>query len=314
MVVFLICRIMLKSENFSIVPGSSVNESKWDALLATSSIQQKLYSAKWFLDIVQPDWLAVYINDYEAGFVLPRKKKFGIAYLVQPLFCQQFNVLGNSSLFTPAIFQELFFLIERNFPKAQFNVGFKLDSPSVEWTIKERTNCKLLIGENYFDNYGSQIRRHLTQSKKHILSNTYVNSPSEIIQLFRSNNNLKKGYFKKNELDLLERIVLSEERKGNFVFQELRNEKGEILSGAIWFFLHNEAIFLFSARNMKAVEKGFFTLMIDRFIESHLSRGGILDFEGSDQEGLKRYYLGFGGKSEPYWMLRKNLSVSLSMI
>jgi hypothetical protein len=303
---------MLKNKSFSVVTGKDVNELKWQLLVENSSAEQKLYSAKWFLDIVQPDWLAVEINDYRAGIVLPRKRKLGVPYIVQPLFCQHFSLLGNTELFTEEVLKELFGWIEANFIKAHFCVNFKLEANPKLWTIKERTNCKLNVEPNFRQKYGSQIKRHLKQAEKFQFQINFVDSPDSIIHLFVNNNNSKRNYFKKSEIALLETLLYTGAKMNCFVFQELRNESGELLAGAVWFLKDKESVFFFSARNLKAMEKGFFSWMIDHFIAERLSPRGGLDFEGSDQEGLMRYYLGFGGNKEGYWMLKKKISISLS--
>ncbi len=304
---------MLGNKDFSIKKGKQIDEKKWETLLAKSPFDQQLFSAKWLLDLVHPEWLVVLVGDYEAGFVIPLKKKLGIEYLVQPLFCQQFSILGNSDLITIEILENLFHWIEKKFFKAHFCIGFSPDFLSKKWIKKDRTNCKLRIENGFQENYASQIKRHLQQAVKHNFKITYSQSPKELIELFVQNNNRKNRYYKTMELVLLEKLISTGVKRGKMLIQELRNTKGVLLSGTVWFVGKKEAVFFFSARDSEAKEKGFFSFMIHNFIMNNLSFNSILNFEGSDNEGLKRYYLGFGAQKETYFEIKKRLSSSFTV-
>lgn len=47
-------------------------------------------------------------------------------------------------------------------------------------------------------------------------------------------------------------------------------------------------------------------LLIDEFIKQYASRNMILDFEGSNIEGVARFYAGFGAKPFNYPALKIN--------
>lgn len=309
MVVFLICQIMFRTEKVTLVEGKNINEDKWSALLAFASVDQKLFSAKWFLDIVHPDWCAYIDGDYESALVLPKKKRWGISYLVQPLFCQKFSILHNRpTLSTEDIsietYSNLISWTGKNFLKVHFCLGF-LPQPSDKFIIKERTNCKLKLDSGFRNAYSSQIKRHLKQAQNFSFHSSFSDSPKELIQLFNENNNKENSYYGRSEMLILEKVIFEGIRSKRMLLQEVRNNSGELLSGAVWFLAGNDSIFFFSARKSDTSEKGFFSWMIDHFIETQLKGLGVLDFEGSDNEGLKRYYLGFGSEVEKYYEIIK---------
>jgi hypothetical protein len=64
------------------------------------------------------------------------------------------------------------------------------------------------------------------------------------------------------------------------------------------FFLHDQdrIIYHFAATDQNARENGAMFLLIDIFIKEHAGQPIILDFEGSADPNVARFYKGFGAK------------------
>ena len=86
----------------------------------------------------------------------------------------------------------------------------------------------------------------------------------------------------------------------------VKNNTNLYIAGAIFIKYNDQAIFLFSGANDEAKSCGAMTLLIDNFIKSNASTKLLLDFEGSNNKNLARFYLGFGAKSINYCSIRKN--------
>ena len=56
-----------------------------------------------------------------------------------------------------------------------------------------------------------------------------------------------------------------------------------------------------TGRGMKANH-----FLIDRLIHEFAGTGLILDFEGSDVEGISHFYRNFGGVDQPYFFMKYN--------
>ena len=61
-----------------------IDKEKWDACI-NQSLNGRFYVLSWFLDIVSPGWEGLVEDDYVAVFPVPRKRKYGIPYLIQPM-------------------------------------------------------------------------------------------------------------------------------------------------------------------------------------------------------------------------------------
>jgi hypothetical protein len=46
-------------------------------------------------------------------------------------------------------------------------------------------------------------------------------------------------------------------------------------------------------------------LLIDELIRQNAEKKIILDFEGSQIEGIARFYKGFGAENQPYFMVKR---------
>ena len=72
---------------------------------------------------------------------------------------------------------------------------------------------------------------------------------------------------------------------------------GELLCAALFLKTNGRITFLFSGLNEKGKEKQAMTYMLDQVIQKYAGQQMVFDFEGSDDENLARFYLGFGGNS-----------------
>lgn len=59
-----------------------------------NSVQQNWYAKKEVLDELSGNWEILVYEDYKAVLPVPLKKKFGINFVIMPLFCQQLGVFS----------------------------------------------------------------------------------------------------------------------------------------------------------------------------------------------------------------------------
>lgn len=83
-------------------------------------------------------------------------------------------------------------------------------------------------------------------------------------------------------------------------------EHNELCAAAFFLKNNNRLIFLFSGSDEVARGNGAMTFLIDTVIRSNSPGGRILDFEGSNNENLARFYKGFGAKKTTYTRLKMN--------
>jgi len=74
----------------------------------------------------------------------------------------------------------------------------------------------------------------------------------------------------------------------------------QLMGGVTWVLSNNKAVFLFSAVSESGRKKGAMPYLVDSFIKENTGKNMILDFEGSNDENLGRFYAAFGSKKVFY--------------
>ena len=75
---------------------------------------------------------------------------------------------------------------------------------------------------------------------------------------------------------------------------------GQLLCAAIFMKANNRITFLFSGLNEEGKQRQAMTYLMDQVIRQYAGQPMTFDFEGSDDDNLARYYLGFGGVEVQY--------------
>ncbi|MGD0712292.1 MAG: hypothetical protein ABR968_14045 [Bacteroidales bacterium] len=284
-----------------------IDRSKWDDCIA-SSFNGIVYAYSWYLDIVCPWWEALIENDYERVFPLTVRKKSGINYLFQPFFTQQLGVFSKSKL-SEDIVEEFIRNIPDKYKFAEINLNTfnKLDES--KFNIKPNLTHELDLIPSYdtiFRNYSDNIKRNIKQALNAGLSITKNIDIDQIINIFRQNKGTEIDTFKDNDYLTLKKLVnLCIYKKAAHVWGIETKEK-KICAGAVFVESNRKVIFLFSATNAEAKSMGAMSFLIDSFIRENAQYNLTLDFEGSNDVNLARFYKSFGAKECIYHQYKKN--------
>jgi len=290
-----------------------INKELWDQTISVSP-NGLVYAFSWFLDIVSPGWDALIEDNYDFIFPLTKRKKAGFNYLYQPYFTQQLGLFSAKgvvdekkiSAFLESI-PAAFRLIE-----IQLNTGNLLNDAKGFRNLPRRTHHLNLsdtiqiIRKNYSENLSRNIKK--ANSSATTISDC---STKDIIELFRNNRGSSIENLKDADYEIFNQLI-SEAEKRNLIDRiGCRNESNELLAGAVFIRSVHSWIFIFSATNDEGRNKGSMSRIIDRFIEKHEGESVYLDFEGSMDENLSRFYKSFGSKEVVYLQLIRNKLPSL---
>ncbi len=277
---------------------NEIDKRKWDATVENAP-DGMIYALSWYLDVVSPGWAALVEGDYEKIFPLPVKRKFGIHYVIQPPFVQQLGLISQTEANGKEVAEFIGSLPDRyKFMDIQLNEKNRADDFSGK--IVQRRNILLSL---YHDapekNYHENTRRNVRKFQKS--GRGIVEDPvaaEDIIRLFAAGQGKKYGVIK-THYAILSRLLNVLGRKGLSTVCTVR-EEDRLLSGAVFVRSYDRYIFLFSAGSPEG--RGIHALpgIIDSFIRTHAGEKMWLDFEGSDNPDLARFYKGFGGREVQY--------------
>ena len=297
---------------------SEIDKNKWDECIQRAD-NGLIYAYSWYLDLVCNSWDALVEDDYQSVFPLTFNKKFNIHYLYQPFFAQQLGVFSQKILTTENV-EEFLKLIPSRFRLIEINLNTqnKITNPAIP--LKSSLTHELPLNDSYDilkNEYSTNLKRNI---KKAIAAGVEIRnnqSMKSIIEIFRNNKGKSISTFSDKEYFILEKLINTCDSKGlATVLGAYENNK--LCAGASFIESNNKVIFLFSATNKQAFENGAMSLLINTFIKEHAQSNLTLDFEGSNNPDLARFYKGFGAKEKIYFQYYKNtlkqpLSFGLTM-
>lgn len=288
----------------SYLTHNQIDKQRWDECIAQSP-DGLVYAWSWYLDVVHPGWEALVENDYETVMPLTGNKKFGINYLFQPFFTQKFGVFSKNAVSEEKIGQFLETISEK-FKFAEIKIGGTLKGFKA---AAAHRNIELDLTPDYsvlYANYNSNTKRNLTKAQKQGLTIIENAKPSVIIELFRKNRGKEIKHWGDKEYDRLLSLVETAQNHNQCFVLVAQNIDNHLVAGAIFMMSHNKIVFLFSGADESNKENHGLTFLLDYVIEKYSGTDKILDFEGSDNDGLARFYKGFGGEEKYYSELKFN--------
>ena len=291
---------------------NQIDTQRWDECIAQSP-DGLVYAWSWYLDVVHPGWEALVEEDYESVMPLTGNKKCGINYLFQPFFTQKLGVFSKKEVSEEKI-EEFLNAIPEKFQFAEikcdnFSVTRDSKDSKVSAIVSSHRNIELSLNQEYSvisANYHSNTKRNLAKAKKENLSIVENAKPSAIVDLFRKSRGKDIKHWGDKEYERLLSLVETAKNHNQCLVLEVQNADNQIIAGAFFMMSHNKIVFLFSGSDESNKENHGLTFLLDHVIERFAGTDNILDFEGSDNDGLARFYMGFGGEEKYYQELRFN--------
>ena len=280
--------------------NNQIDKKKWDSTIAECG---NIYAYSWYLDIVHPGWEALVEDDYQAVMPLTEGKKFGVNYLFQPYFVQQLGVFSKAPM-TPEKTKTFLQAIPKKYRFAEIRLNesntFNDDLQGIEY----HRNVILNLNQDYESikaNYHTNTKRNLAKAENNNLQVVDTVIPYHVVALFTDNRGALLDKWGDAEYARLTQLAsVAVRRKAAFLLGVTEKGVGELLCAAIFMKTNNRITFLFSGLKQEGKDKQAMTYLLDQVIQQNANRPLTFDFEGSDDDNLARFYLGFGGTEVKY--------------
>jgi hypothetical protein len=285
----------------SYLKHNEIDKQKWDECIL-NSVNRRPYAFSWFLDIVSPEWEALTMNNYEAVFPLTLNRKWGIRYLYQPYFAQQLGLFSREHLTPPLVEQFLQAIPARfSFIHIHLNCMNKVDPE--RYHLIPRLNQELDLIPEYnsiFSAYNQNTRRNIRKALDQNLTIQRRVDPDELITLFKDNYGRNEIAIKFHHYSTL-RLLINYCLKNTFSLTLGAYLPDNTLCAGVFFLRDRDrVIYHFAASDKNARENGAMFLLVDMFIKEHSGKPLILDFEGSSDQNVARFYKGFGARETSF--------------
>ena len=284
-----------------------INTVKWDKCVS-KSVNGMVYGFSWYLDIVHDDWEALVTPDYSYVMPLTQGKKYGIDYLFQPIFTQQLGVFSLHKI-TPEIVAQFLHAIPPKYRFAEIKINtFNLYTGNKLQIIQNTTyQLDLVLPYSmHFKNYSKNTKRNIKKAYASKLSISEGLTPNEFVAFFKTHVGDKKLTYKTEEYNKLRKLISSSLHFNLGKTYGVYSSKNELVSIGFITETHQKSIFLISASSNEGKELRANFFLTDKYIKKKSEHNLVLDFEGSNIEGIARFYAGFGAKPYSYQMVKFN--------
>lgn len=285
------------------IPHSEIDFVRWDECI-NHAFNGNMYALSWYLNTVCEQWDALIIDDYQSVFPIPFKKRFGLLIIYQPFFVQQLGIFSLQPL-SPQEHTQILQTIPKKFKVGRLQLNSTNDIEQ-KFKIQYHINHELNIAKNYTDLYAGfseNAKRNLKKAQKMQLECRESVSCDAMIEMFQKYKAPSLPKMPKTLFCCLQQLF--DVLKNNHVATVFDAYTVENQHCASVLLLHNDKrlVYLFSGCTPEAYQNGAQFFLIDKIINKYAGQPLILDFEGSTDPNLARFYKGFGSKSITYPVL-----------
>ena len=273
---------------------NDINVELWNEAIERSGTSLP-YACSWYLDAVSPNWEALILGNYQLVMPLTVKRKWGIKYIIQPRITQQLGVFGSQHItddLLHAFFKKISYL------SFDFNLNY-----TNEAAFRSLPNAIIGLKDNYTllrKKYSSNCVRNVKKSQEY--QNSFTEVDFQQFYTFWCDINSNAPQELVHKIPILAQAL---ESNNSVRYFAIKTPSDELLSVLLLVVHGNRLIYLLPASSSQGKSERAMFLLVDSLIQAYASNPYILDFEGSQIEGVMRFYLGFGADVQPYYHVKR---------
>ena len=279
----------------------------WDECISLAP-QGIIYAYSWYLDLICEGWDALVEDNYTSVMPVTRGRKYLMDYIYPPFFAQQLGVFSKY-IITPEMCHAFMDAIPRAYRFVEMNVHISNQWIPEGFKVTPKTDLILSMNRSYESIRGSYSENHSRNLKKAIKNNLILNkngNPKDVVAMFTKNRGRFITNLQKSDYEVfLELTLTALEKKMGSVWM-VSDQYAIPCAGAVFYQSHGKGVFIFSSTTKEGKTLAAMHFLIDAYIREHCTVLNELDFEGSNDPELARFYRGFGSTECVYLQIRKN--------
>lgn len=305
------------------VRHDQLDRPQWDALI-NQAPNGLIYALTWYLDAASPGWEALIKEEagrYVAVLPLPVRRRFGFAYLQQPLLTQQLGLFyAAEAPPTATDWQQIGALLRQKFrfiTRYSFNTA---NTPGLASTplgpadnaFKRTvgTTYHLSLRATYTDllaGYTYNQRWYLKKARRTGVLAEPTTDIEQLISLFKENTSGKiTGGVGDEAYQLLRKLYADASQAKLATMWQARLASGEIGAIILLFHFKNKIIYMFSAANGAGKKAGAASVLLDEVFRTYAGQDLCFDFEAPPAESVTHFYRSFGPEAAPFLTISLN--------
>lgn len=298
------------------VDHHQIDPTKWDSAILRSPHPLAYGLFEYLNAVCESQWDALIYNDYEAVFPLPFKKKFGIKYLVQPVFCQQLGAFGSNVNVSTHHFLSA---IPKRFLRVRLQLNPYFDQTNEIESIQTKpagiiassrkltTKTNMTIQLSQPLDYNKDCKKNL-----HRLAELPIEYKINAISIREAIDTYRKAWGKQNpeiEDEHYQLFANACTDKLSFTVTAHHQKEGDLLGAAIFLItpentkrsLHYVCAGPTEAGKSIGVMHGVIDFILNRYQGENM----LFDFEGSSIASVASFYKKFGANEEPFFCFNR---------
>lgn len=298
------------------VDHHQIDPTKWDSAILRSPHPLAYGLFEYLNAVCESQWDALIYNDYEAVFPLPFKKKFGIKYLVQPVFCQQLGAFGSNVNVSTNDFLSA---IPKRFLRVRLQLNPYFDQTNEVASIQTKpagiiassgkltTKTNMTIQLSQPLDYNKDCKKNL-----HRLAELPIEYKINAISIRDAIDTYRKAWGKQNPKIGDEHYQLFANacsEKLSFTVTAHHQKEGDLLGAAVFLItpentkrrLHYVCAGPTEAGKSIGVMHGIIDFVLNRYQGENM----LFDFEGSSIASVASFYKKFGATEEPFFCFNR---------
>lgn len=284
---------------------NDIDIAKWNKCVEHAS-SPTIFANYELLSLVSPGWCALIRDDYDAVMPLPSRSKWGLSYVFTPFFISR---LGIFSRVAPDATETASFI--KAIPGKYKQCDLCLNSDN-DISLLSENAYRMMVSyslelnlsyETLFANFSGNTRRNIKTAHKFSLSLTSADI-LQLVDLFRQNRGKDRSVcFKDADYRTLVSMVQFWQQRDLVELLGVKDENGRFIAGACFLKDYQRRWFLFSGRDTSEGNKRAMFYLLSEYVKKCAGEELVLDFNGSMNPNVARFYAGFGSQKYEFPML-----------
>lgn len=301
----------MSSIRIDYITSHEVDTARWNACIQQSD-NGLIYAEKLYLDLMADQWNAIVINDYAAVMPLPWRKKFGQPYYYHVPFVPQSGLIGHVD---PGDFGLIVKTIFKKIKAGDLFLNFGNEALAKYLTARRLINLVLDLTPDYASisgRYHKDLLKNLKKSAKQKQVYLPDNDVRNAVSLFVKYYGGDIASLRESDYERFAGLCIQLFHQGKALVRKVTDTKGRLLAIAL---LLKDGRRLYNMMNTVLAEgrsRSSNHFLFDNIVKEFAGSGLVLDFEGSEISGIRKFYLNFGSVEQPYyWYSRFSLAARL---
>lgn len=279
-------------QKIQFIDRNLIDEKKWEQLVQKTGAT--VYNQLIYLDTLAENWMALIVNDYEAGIALPYTIRLGVKNLYTPNFIRAVDWMGE----IPHNKEQIESDIKQRFHRANFNLNQELFSETkqiVFQVIEDRESIVL----------GSQTKRGIKKFEKTGLEIKQC-SINDALPLIVNELRSKVESLRDIDFTRFEKLLLNY-NQSSLTCYGIESDK-TIHAAIILIEWGKVVLHIKSGVDDYGKKNGLMHALMYAVIERTINNKRTFSFEGSFVASVKQFNIGFGAKNRVYYSWNWNHS------